>query len=167
MDIKKILNHIINVIEDINGLLLFLLSITLFFAVLARYVFQIPIPESTIIQKFSVSWMVFLGSAIAIKEKQHLEIDIFTEYLSPKLLQVKEICAYILTFVAINILVFVGFNSFMAGLIRTELIPIRFITKRISLIYFNSSIIVGSIFMLVFHLYNLKDYLPLKNNNKK
>lgn len=165
-NMKKLINRIQNIIESFNALLLLLLSLTLFISVVARYIFGFPIPEITIIQKFSVAWLVFMGSSIAIKEKQHLEIDIFSEYLSPKHVKVKNIIVYILTLIAIVFLLFVGISAWKAGFKRTELIPVRFLSTRFSLGYYYSSILIGSFFMFVFHLMNSKELFLSKGQEE-
>lgn len=154
---KKIIDIIEDAIDGFSGFMLLTLALTLFVAVVARYVFQISLSETAIIQKFSVAWLVFLGSAIAVKDKEHLEIDIFSEYMSEKNVKRKNIVVYVLTLIAIICLVLVGLNAWKAGFIRKELIPVRFLTTRFSLAYYYTSILVGSLGMLFFHILNAKD----------
>ncbi|RSL30093.1 TRAP transporter small permease [Salibacterium salarium] len=155
---KPTLDKIQSFIESINALFLIMLSITLFTGVVSRYIFQSSIPETEIFQKLSISWLVFMGSAIAVKENEHLQIDIFSEYLPSKLRLLKNIVVYILSLFAICILIAVGWKALEAGLNRTELVEIRFLSSQPTLTYYFSSIFGGSFLMLVFHLLNVKKF---------
>ncbi|SDN87035.1 TRAP transporter small permease [Alkalicoccus daliensis] len=157
MIFKKINATLKYVTESINVITMITLTLALFTGVIARYVFSYSIPEIEVIRKFCIMWLVFMGSAIAIKEKQHLEIDIFTEYLSKRLAKIKEVIVYILTLAGVIILLFIGLAAFDAGLNRTELVSISFLPFRPSLTYYYSAFLIGSIFMLYFHLLNFKD----------
>ncbi|MCE9663521.1 TRAP transporter small permease [Halomonas sp. M5N1S17] len=146
--------------------MLVLISITLFAGVLTRYVFSYSVPELEVLRKFSLLWLVFLGSALAVKEKAHLEIDIFSEYLSETGLKVKNIIVYLLSLFGMIILLFIGIAAYRAGLMRTELVPIRFLPSQPSLIYYYSAFLVGSVFMIYFHLLNAKYLFTRKNEEE-
>ncbi|MFI0473748.1 TRAP transporter small permease [Halomonas sp. HMF6819] len=136
--------------------MLVLISVTLFTGVVTRYVFSYSIPELEVLRKFSLLWLVFLGSAIAVKEKAHLEIDILSDYLSETGAKIRNIIVYLLTLVGIVILVFIGVAAFKSGVMRSELVSIRFLSSPPSLIYYYSAFLVGSALMLYFHLFNSK-----------
>ncbi|SDI79778.1 TRAP transporter small permease [Alteribacillus bidgolensis] len=169
MIFSKVNRGIKNIVESFNAFTLVLLAVTLFVSVVARYVFSASIPETEVIRKFCIAWLVFMGSAIAVKEKHHLEIDIFTEYLSARLVRIKNIIVYVLMLTAILILVFVGVAAFNAGINRTEMVSIRFLSDPPSLAYYYTAVLVGSIFMLYFHIVNARKLLELPSNevNKK
>ncbi|MFD2706258.1 TRAP transporter small permease [Salibacterium lacus] len=155
---KKLLDRFQNWIETINAFFLVLLSLTLFTRVLARYVFSESIPETEIFQKLSIAWLVFLGAAVAVKGNEHLQIDIFSDFLHPKLVYLKNILVYVLTLAAICILVVVGWKALEAGLGRTELVQVRFLSSPPSLAYYFSAVLVGAVLMLIFHLINIKQF---------
>lgn len=146
--------------------MLVLISITLLTGVVTRYVFSYSVPELEVLRKFSLLWLVFLGSALAVKEKAHLEIDIFSEYLGRTGLKVKNIIVYLLSLFGMIILLFIGIAAFRAGLMRTELVPIRFLSSQPSLIYYYSAFLVGSIFMIYFHLLNGRHLFAKKNEEE-
>lgn len=154
---KKLNKAITTITESISVLSLAILSIALFIGVIARYVFHTSIPEIDVIRKFCIMWLVFTGSALAVKEKTHLEIDIFTEYLNKRMRIVKSILVYLLTLTGIVLFIIVGYEALKAGADRTELISIRFLPGQPSLTYYYSAFIVGSILMLYYHVLNIKD----------
>lgn len=162
------LNSVITKIAGaISILMLIFLALALFTGVVTRYVFSYSIPELEVLRKFSIMWLVFMGSAVAVKEKLHLKIDIFTDYLSDNMIKIKNIIVYMLVLFSIIILVFVGVAAFEAGLNRTELVSIRFLSSPPSLIYYYSAFLVGSCFMLYFHLMHAKEYLVRREVKKK
>lgn len=136
---------------------LLLLTLTIFITVLLRYIFKVAVPEVTIIQRFAVAWLVFLGSAMAVWDDQHLKIDMFGSLLSERLQRRRQLLIDLLVFGALILLTLVGRKAFLVGLERTELIEIRLLDHRISLAYFNSAFLVGAALMLLFHILNMVD----------
>lgn len=142
----------------------FLLAFTIFVAVVARYVFKFPIPEVIILQNFSLVWLVMIGAGIAIKNKDHLDIDIFGPYMSDRGNAIRIFIIDLLVMISVVFLIFVGYKIFLAGFVRKENTPIRFLEHRITMVYFNSSFIVGSIIMAYYQSINLlKSFRKLKN----
>ncbi|TSB47304.1 TRAP transporter small permease [Alkalicoccobacillus porphyridii] len=156
MLIKRFNKHFVNIAEVIGVLSIIALALALFSGVIARYVFSISIPEIEVVRKLCVTWLVFIGSALAIKDKQHLEVDIFSEYMSKASARIKDIVVWALTLFAVVILLFIGIAAFQAGLDRRELVPISFLSFRPSLTYYYAALLFGAIFMLYFHLLNAK-----------
>lgn len=153
---EKVSSVLLRSVSLIGMFMLVLISVTLFTGVVTRYVFSYSIPELEVLRKFSLLWLVFLGSAIAVKEKAHLEIDILSDYLSERGTKIRDIIVYFLTLVGIVILVFIGVAAFKSGLVRSELVSIRFLSSQPSLIYYYSAFLVGSILMVYFHLLNAR-----------
>ncbi len=142
----------------------FLLSFTIFVAVVARYVFGFPLPEVNIVQNFSLVWLIMLGSGIALKNKEHLDIDILGPYLSERSNAIRAFLIDVVVLLAIILLLAVGYKSFLAGFSRTELTPIRFLDHRITLVYFNSAFLFGAITMFIYQAINVfKTFTQIKN----
>lgn len=167
MSYRKFNRAIFSVVGFVSIFMLALISITLFTGVVTRYVFSYSLPELEVLRKFSLLWLVFLGSALAVKEKAHLEIDIFSEYLGKTALKIKSTIVYLLSLFGMIILLFIGIAAFRAGLLRTELVPIRFLPSQPSLIYYYSAFLVGSIFMIYFHLLNVRHLFTTKNEEER
>ncbi|MFD1415798.1 TRAP transporter small permease [Oceanobacillus jeddahense] len=164
---SKIIQGLTKVADVFSVLMMILLAVTLFIGVLTRYVFSFSIPELEVVRNFCLIWMVFIGSALAVKEKLHLDIDIFSDYLSERLNSWRIRIVYLLTFFGIGILIFIGVAAFESGLNRMELVPIRFLSEQPSLVYYYSSFLVGSVLMLLFHLLNIRDLLGRNEVGKK
>jgi len=143
-------------IKYLNSILLVFLSLAIFISVLTRYIFKIAVPELIVIQKFSISWLIFIGAAIAVKERQHLTIDIFEKYLSVKNRYIKQIIVDLILFMSIICFFLAGIEAFRISFARKELIPIRFIKGYINLTYFNVPFFISGILMIFFQIINLK-----------
>ena len=154
---KKIHSFITSLIDWLAMINIVILAVALFVGVLARYVFSYSIPEIEVVRKFAIMWLVFLGSAIAVREDLHLKIDILTEYLSERGKRIKTVVVYFLNTVGIIILILVGNAALKASLNRREMVFIRFLSSPPSLAYYYSAFLVGSVFMLYYHLLNAKD----------
>ena len=165
LSINKVFNGLSKATTILSVLMMVLLSIVLFIGVITRYVFSFSVPELEVFRNFALIWLVLLGSAIAVREKQHLDIDIFSEFLSERLNNIRLKIVYALTLFGIVILIFIGYAAFEAGLNRLELVPIRFLSSPPTMIYIYSAFLIGSLMMLIFHLENIKELFP-KNKNK-
>ena len=142
----------------------FLLSFTIFVAVVARYVFEFPLPEVNIVQNFSLVWLIMLGSGLALKNKEHLDIDILGTYLSERGNAIRAFLIDVIVMLAVILLLAVGYQAFIAGFSRTELTPIRFLDHRITMVYFNSAFFFGAITMCVYQTLNvIKTFKKIKS----
>lgn len=166
MLLEKFNSTLYKSVSSVGIFMLVLISVTLFTGVITRYVFSYSIPELEVLRKFSLMWLVFMGSAIAVKEKAHLEIDILSDYLSETAAKIRNIVVYFLTLLGMVILLFIGIAAFKSGLARSELVSIRFLSSQPSLIYYYSAFLVGSVFMIYFHLLNAK-FLVSKKDEKE
>ncbi len=151
----KTLNAFENALYIVLSVFQFLLSFTIFIAVIGRYVFRYPLPEVNIVQNFSLVWLIMLGSGIALKHKEHLDIDIIGPYLSKRANAIRAFLIDAIVMLAVVLLIFVGYKSFLAGFTRTELTPIRFLDHRISMVYFNSAFLFGALTMFAYQVVNL------------
>jgi len=136
---------------------LIILSLSVFISVLTRYIFKTAIPEIIIIQKFSISWLVFLGASLAIQERKHLTIDIFSDFLSVGNKYIKQIIVDLILFISIIVFFMAGREAFLNSLNRRELIPIRFIDHYINLTYFNIPFFIAGILMIFFQIINIRN----------
>ena len=163
---------IIETIEEglfiILGIFQFLLSLTIFVAVVARYLFHFPIPEVNIVQNFALVWLIMVGSGVALKNRDHLDIDIIGPYLSEKANTIRLFIIDIIVFIAVIFLLYVGYRTFLIGFTRSELTPIRFLDHRISMVYFNTAFFVGAITMVIYQTVNLvKSIRSVKSLKKR
>lgn len=80
------LTRIINVVTDlavwIGGFFSVIMTLTVVYAVLARYLFKRPIGWSEEIAVYLMIWVVFLGAAYTLKENAHIGVDILISRLS-------------------------------------------------------------------------------------
>lgn len=164
---KKISEVVSKLATGISILMLITLTLALFTGVVARYVFSISIPEIEVFRKFSIMWLVFMGSSLALKEKLHLEIDILSDYMSENKVRIKNKIVYVLVLFALIVMIFIGIAAFNSGLNRTELVSVRFLSSSPSLIYYYSAFIVGTIFMFYFHLEQFKRVFFRKEVDKQ
>lgn len=85
--IKKLLNGLWRLEIGLVAGLMLVISALVFTQVLTRYVFMYSLPWLEELTRFLMVWMVMLGTAVAVKEKQHIVIDIASLFLkTPKAL---------------------------------------------------------------------------------
>lgn len=71
--IKWLLN---NFEELLSGLSLILVIICVFFGVIARYIFHVPLIWTNEFATLTFTWTVFMGSSVAFKRNMHIGIDL-------------------------------------------------------------------------------------------
>ncbi len=64
------------------------MTLVLFFSVLSRYLLGISVPSSDPIARFGQTWIMLIGSAIALRKGLHIGIDNFINMLPAKFRQV-------------------------------------------------------------------------------
>ncbi|MBN6185404.1 TRAP transporter small permease [Aneurinibacillus sp. BA2021] len=70
-------------LEIVTGLSLAVVVLATFAQVLLRFVFKIPAPWTEEVSRIAFAYMVFLGSALGVKYKAHLSVDILSAFPVP------------------------------------------------------------------------------------
>ncbi|ADQ14031.1 TRAP transporter small permease [Halanaerobium hydrogeniformans] len=160
ISIEKIINKITDYLGYFVAFLIVFMTTVMFAQVILRYVFGTSIRQLTILVRFSISWMTFVGSAIALKTQDHLEIEIFPESTPKIILKIRNFIVDIVTFFVIFILLRVGHHAFNLGFAKAELVD-----RRITQGYYYSSLFIGAILMLIFFTWHLVKRYIIKNEN--
>lgn len=164
---SKVEHTVTQWLNGVTAALMALLSVAIFTTVLARYVFRASIPELVVLTRLCIAWLVFLGGALAVRNDDHLAIDIFGPYLSPRANRYRRIVLDALVTFAIVLFVVVGYRAFIVGLSRVERIRLLVTGKQISLAYFNTAFVVGAVLMFAFQVLNLIDRHIFHRSPKK
>jgi len=93
---EKILNAVNRLIVYIITVLFGAMSIASLLQVIFRYVLKHPLPWSEELARFLFVWVVFLGSAVAVKEKAHVGLEYFVDLLKVSQRRIIYALAYIL-----------------------------------------------------------------------
>jgi TRAP-type C4-dicarboxylate transport system permease small subunit len=102
----KIINFIKNVTKVLCILLLFLIVGTTFFQVIVRYLFNFSFPWVEEMAIWSMVWIVFLGSVLAIIEVAHPKIDFLINLLPKRIGMATEIFTNLVSAFVVTILVY-------------------------------------------------------------
>lgn len=93
------LKKIWTLIEDVSAGTFFFAGITLiFYGVIMRYVFNDPKAWVEEVVRYVIIWGVFLGFAVALRNNQHIQVDLLYDKLPPTL---KKIVDYVATTISI------------------------------------------------------------------
>lgn len=132
--------------------------------VVLRYIFGQSLIFTEELSRYLMVWIIFLGSAIAIRDGSHIKITALVKYFSPKIQQVLSIIAYTLTTVFLVIISIEGIKILPQQLYQ------MCITMDISLFYFYLAIPTGSVLMIIFlipHFIEIFYGNVPENNSKK
>lgn len=86
-----------NTLSLLSGLSLFIVFVVVFGQVIQRYVFQMPMPWATDTIRIFFVYSVFLGMAVGVLKKSHLNIDVLIHALPTWMKPKFELVANILT----------------------------------------------------------------------
>ncbi len=115
-----------------------------------RYIFGHSLFFTEELSRYLMVWIVFLGSAIAIRDGSHIKINVFVIRLNNKMRQLVQMVAYALTLTFLVIITIEGIRILPRQLYQ------MCITIDISLFYFYLAIPTGSILMIIFLLPYIK-----------
>lgn len=102
-----------------------LLVVFTFIQILSRFVFKISIAWSEEIIRMNFVWMIFLGGAIAVKEKSHLVMDMLTSNLKNRTKTIFDIGILFVMLSIYIVLLIAGIAYCMRSLSKTAVtIPI-------------------------------------------
>jgi len=107
--ISKIFNHIVVSLFGVMFLLVL-------FQIIMRYVFNHPSVWSEELVRFLLVWIVFLGSIIVTRGKEHIKIGIFVEFLPVKLKNIFQFIEKILSSLFLLLLIYFGSHIIIQNL---------------------------------------------------
>jgi C4-dicarboxylate transporter DctQ subunit len=112
--------------------------------VILRYVFKHSLIFTEELARYLMVWIVFLGSALAVRDEAHIRINILVKRLNPTLGKAARLLAHGLVLIFLVIIAVEGFRI-LPGQLRQMCITIN-----VSLFYFYLAIPVGAILMIVY-----------------
>ncbi len=138
-------NHYIEKVLMGVGVALFTVFVFVVFAqVVARNIFSASIIWTQEVALFCFIWSVFLGGAIAIRQKKHYIVELFPERYK-RVNAFLDVFAGLMVFLLIYVFVTAGYEFAIMGLRRTTQMGTL-------LIYYSSVFPVSGIFMFLFGL---------------
>jgi len=112
----KIIQSAMVVLEKVLAALVAAMVLLVFANVLTRYVFHISIAWSEEIARFLFVFVVAIGSVIAMARDEHLSVEFFTYFNSPKLIRIFKGISLIFVAIALSVLVFGGTQLVQLGM---------------------------------------------------
>lgn len=96
--IRHIFKLLFKVLENWSMFCMVLMVLVVFVEVIKRYVFRQGFPWSQEIATLMIVWFGFIGIAIGVLERIHMNIELFTRRFSPRVIRVIESAGYVLVF---------------------------------------------------------------------
>ncbi len=118
--------------------------------VVMRYMFKHSLIFTEELSRYLMVWIVFLGSALAIRDKAHIRINVLVKRLNPKLRKATHLIAYGLILIFLAVVTIEGIRILPSQLRQ------MCITIDVSLFYFYLAIPVGAVLMIVYLLPAIK-----------
>src|SRR5690554_5797574 len=144
-------------LEYLVGALLFVMAAALLLEVVLRFLFEMSLPWTSELARFTMIWITFLGAALAIKERSNIQINFFVRLLPAK---AERYC-----YVAVNVLLIVFVAMLLKHSVATVQSEMRLYTAALNIPfgYIVMSLPVSGVLMI---LYLLVDIKALLNNEQ-
>lgn len=84
--------------EYMIAILTAIMTVLLFLQVLFRFVLNLPLAWVEEISLYSMVWLCYFGCSLAIKKREHLKMEIITNFLKPKAKKIFDIISLVLFF---------------------------------------------------------------------
>lgn len=153
---KKFVEGVNLLLKYIVSVMFIALAVLVFFQVITRFVIDYPLAWSEEISKYLMIYIVFLGSALAVKDRQHIAIDFLTEIVSPA--NKRKLNGLILMICSIFFVILTYFGFVLTFMVIDQATP----TLRFSIAWAYAAIPIGSLFMLLNAIYILTATSPEK-----
>ena len=112
--------------------------------VILRYLFSLSLIFTEELSRYLMVWIVFLGSALAIRDGAHININALIKRFNPHVQKYMHLAAHGLTLIFLVVITVEGLKILPRQLYQ------MCITINVSLFYFYLAIPVGSILMILF-----------------
>lgn len=155
------MSRLIRFEENITSVLILVLTILTLLQVIVRYLFKIPLPWVGEVASYLMIWMVYIGSAIAVFKKEHLNIEILDLVLTKRQNYFVGITHQILITLFSIVLVYTS-SQFITYQVKIgQVSP----AMQISMAWPMSAIVVGAILMTIHGIHSIYVSVTIKNNS--
>lgn len=104
-------SDLINVVSKyVLGIIVATMFASIILQVALRYLFNMGLSWPEELTTFLMAWMTFLGSAIAVKQMEHISINMFVERLSQRGQLLVRLITKITMLLFVILLVYLGYN---------------------------------------------------------
>lgn len=141
--VEKLKNGLMIVFKYIVGTTFSIMIIIAFLQVIFRYVFHNSLTWSEELSRYMFVWAAFLGAALAYSSGSHVEMDLVTSILKPKMKKVFKAISYVIIAVLLFNICKYGFQ------IVNETISQPSPALRVPMAFVYLAIPIGSIGMMV------------------
>lgn len=150
-------------LEGLSGLLLIIMTILAILQVITRYVFEISFPWLEEVIRYLMVYTVFIGSAIAVYQKSHLNVEIFDQVLKDSKMRYLDMLRQLIIVIFSTIFGIVA-SQFVLQLIQSgQVTP----ALQISMSWPMSALLIGSVLMVINGVYVLYILFSSKRLNKE
>ncbi len=119
MFIKQIATLYTRILEIFIIVLIAALLLSVALQVLGRYVPFIPRYLWTVeVANVSLTWVIFVGAAIGVKESRHFVVDFLPNTIPPAFQLVTRVSYYFLMYFVTAVFIFYGYRFFLMGYVQ-------------------------------------------------
>ncbi len=142
---KKAIDLFWKALSNVTFFCFVAMLIVMIVQVISRYALRLSIPWTEETTRYFFIWAIFLGSALAQKNREHIRIDIIVDRLSPKMRKVFDFLTDVFD-TLISLAIFIGTVRMMRSTygILASTLPISF-----TFIYLALALCIGIMLILI------------------
>ncbi len=131
------------------GILMGIMVVDIFYQVVLRYVFRNANTWSDELARYSMMWIVMLGSPVVFRRNQHIKVDLFIEKVPPKFRKIIKFTLYVVMIFYLAVL-------FKGGLTMTINASVQLSPgMELNMAVMYASILIGTVLMILYILENM------------
>jgi TRAP-type transport system small permease protein len=147
--------------ESISSGLMIILALLTVLQVVVRYFFQLPFPWVEELARYSMIAMIYIGSAVAVHKKEHLNVELLDMILKEPKKRVVGITHQFLILVFVIFLVYVSTEFILFQIKIGQVSP----AMQISMAWPIGAILLGGILMLIHGIYSVYISITVKHSD--
>lgn len=97
----------------VSGIGLGIMTATIFYQVILRYVFMVPNIWAEELTRYLLAWVAFIAAPVAIRQNRNMQVDFIVNSLSVKAKAWLQLITYVIVFIFLIFLAKYGFNLVM------------------------------------------------------
>lgn len=146
--------------ESLSSILMLILTLLTILQVFVRFFLQIPLPWVEELARYIMIAMIYIGAAVAIHKKEHLNVELLDMILKESKKRVLGITHQLLIIVFLVYLVYVTADYILFQIQIGQVTP----ALQISMAWPVSAILLGGILMLIHSIYSTYVSLTIKHS---
>ncbi|MGG0720348.1 TRAP transporter small permease [Robertmurraya massiliosenegalensis] len=157
------MNRLNSFLEGICGAFLLIMTLMALSQVITRYVLEMSFPWLEEVIRYLMVFTVYIGSAVAIKQKAHLNVEIFDHILGGSIFRYVDLTRHFVIILFGSVFGYISYQVLLQLVQSGQVTP----ALQISMVWPMSALFIGSLLMILNGIYVFYLIFKSKQLNKE